>query len=188
MDNTYVQSGNTYSKTLGVYDEREVVPLEGVWKANIGDSVVGIVTEAKSSVAVVELASFVRGLIVLRKFENPPEKGSVVSAIVKDVENRRTAILERASVLRDGMLIKVRPTKVPRLIGKSNTMINQISDLTAVRIIVGMNGLVWIRGDKSPLVVEAIRRISDEAHVPGLTMRIKEMLEKGNIENERGTV
>ena len=145
----------------------------------------GVVTEAKSSVCVVDLSSFARGLIILRKYENPPEKGSLISAVVKDVENRKTVILERVSVLREGMLVKVKPTKVPRIIGKSNTMVNQIAELTGVRIVVGMNGLIWIRGDKGALAVAAIKRISEEAHVPGLTQRIKEMLEKGNIENEK---
>ena len=181
-----MESGKTYSKTLGIYDENGIVPLEGAWKPNIGDSVVGIVAEAKGSVCMVDLSSFVRGLIVLRKYETAPEKGSVISAFVKDVENRKTAVLERVSALHDGTLMKVKPAKVPRLIGKSNTMINQIADITAARIVVGMNGLVWVNGAKGALAMAAIARVGEEAHVPGLTMRIKEMLEKGN-NIEKGT-
>jgi exosome complex component RRP4 len=173
-----VQDGKTYSNVLGIYDEREIVPLEGAWKASVGDSVVGTVLSAKGSVCIVDLSSFVRGLIVLRKYETAPEKGSVISAIVKDVENRKTAVLEGVAQLHGGMLMKVKPAKVPRLIGKSNTMINQIADMTAVRIVVGMNGLVWISGSNDALAMSAIARVCEEAHVPGLTMRIKEMLEK----------
>jgi exosome complex component RRP4 len=186
LENSFTEKEGTYSKVLGLYDEHEIVPLEGTWKANVGDSVVGIVTMARSSVCMIDIQSFVRGLEVLRKYENPPALGSVVSGIVRDVENRRTVVLERVSVLRDGVLMKVKPAKVPRLIGKSNTMINQISELTGVRIIVGMNGLVWIRGERSALAMAAITRICEEAHVPGLTMRIREMLEKGrnDIENK----
>ena len=183
-----MERGTTYSKTLGIYDENGIVPLEGTWKANTGDSVIGVVTEGRGSTCAVDLASYERGLIVLRKYENPYEKGTVISAVVRNVENRRTAVLERVTVLREGMVIKVRPAKVPRLIGKSNTMINQIAEITGVRIVVGMNGLVWIRGDKSALVEAAIAKVCEEAHVPGLTMRIREMLEKGNVENKKGTV
>ena len=152
----------------------------------------GTVASAKGSVCIVDLSSFVRGLIVLRKYETAPEKGSIISAVIRDVENRRTAILEGSSELHGGILMKVKPSKVPRLIGKSNTMINQIADLTAVRIVVGMNGLVWISGENSARAVAAIERVCEEAHVPGLTMRIKEMLEKekGIIGNdiEKGTI
>lgn len=189
LENSYVEGGNTYSKFLAIYDEQGIVPLESIWKASAGDSVVGVVVSAKGSVCVVDLASFERGLIVLRKYENPPEKGSIISGVVRDVENKRTAVLERVTVLRDGMLIKVKPAKVPRLIGKSNTMINQIAELTGVRIVVGMNGLVWIRGEKDALAIAAITRIAEEAHVPGLTMRIREMLQSNNIEKiEKGTI
>lgn len=190
LENSFVQEGNTYSKVLGIYDEREIVPLEGSWKANVGDSVVGTVISAKGSVCIVDLSSFVRGLIVLRKYETAPEIGSVVSAVIKDVENRRTAILEGVGELHDGILMSVKPAKVPRLIGKSNTMINQIADLSAVRIVVGMNGRVWINGPNSAKAIEAIERVCEEAHVPGLTMRIKEMLEKNKFANdiEKGTI
>src|SRR5271157_1438613 len=157
QDGKCVRRGNrTYSKTLGIYDEREIVQLEGTWKAGIGDSIVGIVSESKSSVCVIDLLSYERGLMILGKYETAPEKGSMISAIVRDVENKRTVILERATVLRGGILVKVKPAKVPRLIGKSNTMIDQIANLTGVRMVVGMNGLVWIRGDKEELVKAAI--------------------------------
>lgn len=143
------------------------MPLEGTWKASVGDSIVGIVSEARTNVCFIDLSSFVRGLVVLRKYETGPEKGSVVSAIVKDVENKKTAILEGTRELHGGVLIKVKPAKIPRIIGKSNTMINQISSLTASHIVVGMNGLIWINGGNSKLAIAAIERIGEEAHVPG---------------------
>ncbi len=185
LDNTYVEGGKTYARSLGVYDDRGVVALEGAWRPRIGDSVVGAVKEVNGSVCVVDVSPFVRGLVILRRGENGPEAGEIISANVKDVENRRTVILEEVRILSGGMIVRVKPAKVPRLIGKGNTMLNQISEMTATQIVVGMNGRVWLSGAKTALAVEAIARIEEEAHVPGLTMRIKEMLERGNVEKTK---
>ena len=82
-------------------------------------------------------------------------------------------------VLKGGMILKIKPIKVPRVIGKKSTMVKQISDSTKSQIVVGVNGVIWIQGGNAALAIEAILRIEEEAHVGGLTERIKLMLEKG---------
>jgi exosome complex component RRP4 len=74
------------------------------------------------------------------------------------------------------MISERKPTKVPRVIGKGNTMIDQIANLTKCRISVGMNGLVWLNDGDLRLAVSALRRIEREAHTSGLTEKIKKML------------
>ena len=47
-----------------------------------------------------------------------------------------------------------------------------------------MNGIIWLKGGDVELATKAIMRIQTEAHVSGLTDRIKEMLEQqGNKQN-----
>jgi exosome complex component RRP4 len=81
--------------------------------------------------------------------------------------------------LNDGILISVSPTKIPRIIGKQGSMINMLKDYSGCDIIVGQNGLVWIKNDdpeKQMLMVNAIKKIENESHIPGLTDKIKAML------------
>ena len=84
--------------------------------------------------------------------------------------------------LREGTIIEVAPTKIPRVIGKQGSMVTMLKEATGCEILIGQNGLIWIQGDpeKEELVVKAIKKIEDEAHKEGLTDRIKEMLDKEN--------
>jgi len=81
--------------------------------------------------------------------------------------------------LGDGMIIIVKPNKVPRIIGKAGSMVSMIKDYTQCQIIVGQNGVVWIKGEPENEIIsiEVIRKIEAEAHISGLTERIKDFLE-----------
>ena len=60
-------------------------------------------------------------------------------------------------------------------------MIGMIKDNTGCKISVGQNGVVWLSGEdpkKEILAIKAIEKIEKESHIPGLTDRIKEFLEK----------
>ena len=76
-----------------------------------------------------------------------------------------------------GVLVKITPSKVPRLIGKGGSMINLIKEKTRTRIIVGQNGLVWVKGERIGKAVEAILTVDKESHTFGLTDKIARMLE-----------
>lgn len=81
--------------------------------------------------------------------------------------------------LRGGQFITVNAAKVPRIIGRKGSMVSMVKKATGCQVAVGQNGLVWISGDpESELIaVNAIRKIEREAHVSGLTERMKEYLE-----------
>jgi exosome complex component RRP4 len=57
-------------------------------------------------------------------------------------------------------------------------MINMIKDETKCDIIVGQNGVVWVKGEpKMERVAEkVINMIEDQAHTSGLTDRVRNML------------
>ncbi len=82
--------------------------------------------------------------------------------------------------LEGGRIIKVAPSKVPRIIGKQGSMVSMVKKATNCNIIVGQNGIVWIKGlnpEDELITVETIRKIESESHVSGLTERIKAFLE-----------
>ncbi|MEM2916396.1 MAG: exosome complex RNA-binding protein Rrp4 [Candidatus Woesearchaeota archaeon] len=83
--------------------------------------------------------------------------------------------------LKDGRLVEVNPHKVPRVIGKDGSMVLMIKNATGCNISVGQNGWIWIEGptpEQEIQAVQAIKKVEEEAHLPGLTERIKSYLEQ----------
>ncbi len=180
FDNSYMENGKTYSKVLGIYEDekKSIVPLEGVWNPHIGDIVVGIITEVRNAVYMVDLAYFGRGILISSKYERQEyTPGTVIEAEVKNIEEKNTIILQYPKALYGGTILEVKPTKVPRIMGKANTMVSQIRDLTKTNMVVGRNGVVWMKGGNIALATSVIRQIETEAHTSGLTERIKKELE-----------
>ena len=57
-------------------------------------------------------------------------------------------------------------------------MVEMIKELTGTQIVVGQNGIVWVKGENESIAAEAILLIEQKSHVQGLTDQIKEILEK----------
>lgn len=187
LQNAYVESGKTYSAIMGLYepDSRGIIPLEGSWTPNAEDTVVGVVSEQRNKVHIIDLTFFGRCLLVPGKFDEYSfEPGDVIEARIREVENRKTIVLSDGKLLEGGRIIRVRPKKVLRVIGKKNTMINQIREFTKTDIVVGLNGIVWLRGGNIELAEEAIFKIEREAHVSGLTESIRKYLESKTKRSE----
>lgn len=72
----------------------------------------------------------------------------------------------------------VTPAKVPRIIGRQGSMVEMIKELTGTQIVVGQNGIVWVKGDNEDIAAEAVLKIEEKSHITGLTDYIKVMLEK----------
>ncbi len=202
MENAIIEDGKSYATVIGMLDEQRgaFIPLESVWYPRHGDFIIGIVENAKNNVYTVAMNSPFRGLILPERrpfgrdrgdrggFRGREERqetlmvGDIVSAFVKDVKRESDQIimiLERQRKLSGGKATVVRPSKVPRIIGKANTMLKQLEDGTKSTILVGMNGIVWMKGGNVALAQKAIQKIQEEAHISGLTERINAMLASG---------
>ncbi|MDE1874161.1 MAG: hypothetical protein KGI04_03525 [Candidatus Micrarchaeota archaeon] len=205
MENAIVENGKTYATVMGMLDDEHgsFIPLESVWYPRQGDFVIGIVENSKNNVHTVQLDSPFRGLILPPprprfgrgrddRFGGRPQReerqeilrvGDVVSCFVKDVKREADQIiliLERPRRLFGGKLVEVRPSKIPRVIGKASTMLKQLEDGTKCTILVGLNGIVWMKGENVPLAQKAINKIQEEAHISGLTERVTELLASQN--------
>ena len=108
--------------------------------------------------------------------------GDVLFLRVIDVDEVKKAKLglkgRGLGKFKGGIIVEISPTKVPRLIGKKGSMINMIKNKTNCKIVVGQNGLVWVKGneDMEQLTREIIHTIEVEAHTSGLTNKIKNKL------------
>ena len=73
-----------------------------------------------------------------------------------------------------GTVVTMSPAKVPRVIGRSGSMIQMLTNETGCRIAVGQNGRVWVDGTPEAMqrVREALRLIEEEGQRSGLTDRV----------------
>jgi len=66
---------------------------------------------------------------------------------------------ENLGKIDSGELVKISPTKIPRLIGKDGSMIQTIEAATNATITVGQNGLVVLKCDNSTSLKKAIEAV-----------------------------
>ncbi len=181
LNYTYIKDDKTYSKILGLFDEssNSLIPLKSIWQPRLNDKVIGVISsKGRNGSYDLEINQYIKGVLLTdRRDRQRYYIGDIVEGTVKEIERRKTVILEKPMLLKNGILMEINTAKIPRLMGKENTMINELTDLTDTKIAVGKNGYVWIMGENKNRAIEAILRIDREAHVPGLTNRIKDMLE-----------
>ncbi|HLC36349.1 MAG TPA: KH domain-containing protein [archaeon] len=183
-EHVYLREGKIFSDSLGFVSESEafisVVPLQGVYTPRAGDVVVGIISDEKHNGYLVDINSFYANFI-LKSSRGPVLKlNAVVSAKVFKVSELNEADLGQVRQFYGGEILRVSPVKVPRIIGKNNSMLEVLRNGTNSNIMVGRNGYVWIKDGNAALAVKAIKKIEMEAHLSNLTNRINDFL----IENK----
>jgi len=173
----FKEGNSVYSMVLGVMDNREgygrIVPLNGKYFPQVEDYVVGVVTDVKRGGYVLDINSPYDAFLASRRRYN---NGEVIFAKVGDVSEVRSVSLTMDKQLYDGELMEIMAVKIPRVIGKNNSMVMLIKEKTKTDIYVGRNGRVWLKGGDIDKAKKAILKIEKEAHTDGLTDRITEFL------------
>ena len=183
----YTSKEGTRVAVIGVYDETQekFIPLKGSYIPSVGDIVIGIVDEEKPIGYGVDILSPYKGLLPSRATRIHLAPGDVISAEIFDVSEVKDAILGRVRRLYGGRLTSISPTKVSRVIGKKNSMLNILQQGTECEIVVGRNGVIWIKGKHIQKAIDAIMKIEQEAHISGLTERIQNMLMRSSSSMEQ---
>ena len=191
---TFEDDGKICSKLLGLVSLRNkkisVIPLKSKYLPKKGDVVIGKIDDVRFSMWGVDINSPYSGILPASEVFGREKKelsrvfdiGDVLFLRIVDVDEVKKVKLglkgRGMGKFKGGVIVDIAPTKVPRLIGKKGSMINMIKDKTGCKIVVGQNGLVWIKGneDMEQIVKNIIKLIEKEAHTSGLTDRIKNKL------------
>ena len=191
---TFKENGRVCSSLLGRVSLRNkkirVVPLKSKYVPKKGDVVIGKINDVRFSMWDVDINSPYSGILPAfevfgrekKELNKVYDVGDVLFLRVVDVDEIKKAKLglkgRGMGKFKGGIIVDIAPTKVPRLIGKKGSMINMIKDKTNCKIVVGQNGLVWVKGDEDmeQLTREVIHLIEEEAHTSGLTNKIKNKL------------
>ena len=194
----FEEDRKVFSKFIGLAESKNnlffVIPLRGIYNPKRGDGIIGKIEEISFSKWIVDINSPYQAVLPLNEAVDEFidltktdltkyfDYGDLIFAEISTVTRSKSVQLSmksrRCRKLRGGRVIKVTPAKVPRIIGRSGSMVEMVKDLTKTQIVVGQNGIVWVKGENENIAAEAVLYIEQKSHVQGLTDQVKAMLEK----------
>lgn len=199
-DNTHRTQGKVIATRVGLVDYNRgmvsVIALEAGFNPLVGDMVIGNVVDIELGYWVVDIDAPENAVLNVPEAIDAPFRsdidmprildiGDTIVAKIVDMDRRRTPILSilgrGLGKLEEGFIIRITPSKIPRLIGKKGSMVNMILKETGCNIVIGQNGRVLIQGktrEQEEMAVSVIHKIENEAHIPGLTNRVQAYLSK----------
>ncbi|MDP7506212.1 MAG: exosome complex RNA-binding protein Rrp4 [Candidatus Woesearchaeota archaeon] len=202
---TYKDKEGIVASKLGLVNIRDkeisLVPLSGRYMPQRDDVIIGQIEDISFSGWRVDTGSAYSAMLSVRDATSEYiNKGAdltrfydlgdyIVTKILNVTSQKLIDLTMKGPGLRKlvgGRIIEVNAHKVPRIIGKAGSMVSLIKENTNCKITVGQNGLIWIDGSPADelVAVNTIRKIEREAHISGLTDKIKAYLEECCKKNE----
>jgi len=209
-ENTYVEDNKIYASRIGIVDYENkkvnVVALRAFYIPRVEDIVIGTVIEVGFNGWTIDINAPYQAIlrasdVLSRPFK--PQKDDLSQVLnVGDLIVAKIIAYDRAhdpqitvgepglGKITRGQIVKITPTKIPRVIGRKGSMISMIKQETGCQIILGLNGIILITGktpEEEELAMMAIHKIDEESHTSGLTDRITQMLkeEKKKMEENK---
>ena len=189
------------STTIGIseiYDDSvKVLSLTGKYIPKIDDLVIGKVISHTSLSWELDINSCYVGFLPAQdvfgrdfsahadELTSKLKSGDLVAARIANFDRTRDPLVTISDrdlgKIDSGDLVKISPSKVPRLIGKKGSMIQMIEMSTDAAVTIGQNGWVVVSCESTEGLLKAkkaIEMVNDKAHVANLTDQVKEMLDK----------
>jgi len=181
-------------------DSVRVIPLAGVYLPKIDDLVLCTISLVSGNSWFADMNSCYQGMLLGQdvfgrgsyptksEMEERLSKGDIIFAKIANSDRQREPLISIADQslgkIDSGELVKISPTKIPRLIGKHGSMIQTIEGSTNATITVGQNGLIVVSCDETNGLLKAlvaIRMIDEQAHLVDLTDKVKKMLKFNGV-------
>jgi len=198
--NVILEGDKIISTTIGIseiYDDSvKVITLTGKYIPKIDDLVIGKVNSHTSLSWELDINSCYVGFLPAQdvfgrdfsahadELSSKLKTGDLVAARIANFDRTRDPLVTISDrdlgKIDSGDLIKISPSKVPRLIGKRGSMIQMIEMATNAAVTIGQNGWVVVSCESADGLLKAkkaIEMVNEKAHVANLTDQIKEMLE-----------
>lgn len=188
IPNTYTEGENIYATLIGFIDEtNRYVPIEKRYKPEVGELVVGVVTDARHVGYGVDLNLPIEGFISTKFMHATLSLGDMIIARIRSIEKNGIIELTDVKRLPRGKLVTFPSSKVPRLVGKQNSMLDIIKKYGGGDVVVGTNGYVWISEKANiPLILKVMEMIEEKAHKRGLTDQVVDFFEKERAARVQG--
>ena len=204
QNNVVLEGKRIISTTIGLSDVSDdsvrVISLTGVYLPKTDDLVIGTIQYIHGNSWFADINSCYQGMLLGQdvfgrgsyptksEMEERLSKGDIIFAKIANSDRQREPLISIADQslgkIDSGELVKISPTKIPRLIGKHGSMIQTIEASTNATITVGQNGLIVVSCDETNGLLKAlaaIRMVDEQAHLVNLTDKVKKMLESNGV-------
>jgi len=203
-DNVVLDGKRIISTAIGLTDVSDdsvrVISLTGVYLPKVDDLVIGTIQYIFGNSWFADINSCYQGMLLgqdvfgrgsyptTSEMKDRLDKGDIIYARIANSDRQREPLISIADKnlgkIDSGELVKISPTKIPRLIGKHGSMIQTIEASTNATITVGQNGLIVVSCDETHGLLKAlaaIRMVDEQAHIVDLTDKVKKMLETNGV-------
>jgi len=204
QNNVVLEGKRIISTTIGLSDVSDdsvrVISLTGVYLPKTDDLVIGTIQYIHGNSWFADINSCYQGMLLgqdvfgrgsyptTSEMKERLDKGDIIFARIANSDRQREPLISIADKnlgkIDSGELIKISPTKIPRLIGKHGSMIQTIEASTNATITVGQNGFIVVSCDETNGLLKAlaaIRMVDEQAHLVDLTDKVKKMLEYNGV-------
>ena len=204
QNNVVLEGKRIISTTIGLSDisddSARVISLTGGYMPKIDDLVIGTITSVSGNSWFADINSCYQGMLLgqdvfgrgsyptATEMRERLDKGDIVFAKIANFDRQREPLISIADKnlgrIDSGELVRISPTRIPRLIGKRGSMIQMIEASTNATLTVGQNGLVVVLCEETNGLLKAlaaIRMVDEQAHLVDLTDRVKKMLEYDGV-------
>ena len=201
--NVIIDGDRAISTTVGfseVNDNRvSVISLTGFYIPKIDDLIIGKVISYSALSWEIDINSYYSAILPAsdifgRDFTSSRDdlslkldKGDLIAARIVNVGSTREPLItisgQDLGKIDSGELVKITPSKVPRLIGKQGSMIQAIEGATNSSITIGQNGLIILNNDNNSgleRATRAIKMIDLNLYEPNLEEKIQNLLDDQN--------
>ena len=183
--NSYEIDNNYYSKYILLVKEDKTTRLFGYYMPEVNDIIIGKVIDVLSNGWIIDINSPYLGKLSLKEIGVDPNDlytygDYILCQIVRMTKNKLIDLeIKKKEKLNDGLILKVDPARIPRLIGKNSSMLNLIKEYLKIDIIIGKNGRIYLNGSINDVykAIDIIRFIINNSYKSGLTEKVKEILE-----------
>ena len=181
------------------YDSVRVIPLSGIYLPKVDDLVIGLIKYIHGNSWFADINSCYEGMLLakdvfgrgsnatLDEMKASLDKSDLILARIANSDRTREPLLsisgQNLGKIDSGELVKISPTKIPRLIGKHGSMIQTIEASTNATITIGQNGLIVLKCDDTTGLKKAVKSIKmmDKAlHNTNLEEKIQNILDEKN--------
>lgn len=184
-DHVYKVNDKIYSDSLGIVSDStsrvEVVPLAGCYIPKMNDFIIGVIIEERPNGYIMDVNGAYPVFINKKDLRNDLKIKTIASAKVFKINEVGEISVSEVREFLGGDILTVSPVKVPRIIGKNESMLKILKDNTQMSIYVGKNGYLWIKGENSEKLISAIEMIASLAHTSNLTNKIEAYLKGDSI-------
>ena len=204
QDNVVLEGKRIISTSIGLSDVSadsvRVISLNGIYIPKIDDLVIGTIQSISGNSWFADINSCYQGMLLgqdvfgrgsyptTSEMKERLDKGDIIYTRIANSDRQREPLISIADnnlgKIDSGELVKISPTKIPRLIGKHGSMIQTIEASTNATITVGQNGLVVVSCNETNGLLKAlaaIRMVDEQAHIIDLTDKVKKMLKSKGV-------